>query len=92
VIYGLIAEAFFLHWSLGNDYVVFPQLYINWNPAAQDAWHIIPDFGIGCYLTIPNSLCFHLQGGTEVKAFAMPWMAMAEGVPSYDEAHLAEVF
>ncbi|KAF8719062.1 hypothetical protein AX14_011503 [Amanita brunnescens Koide BX004] len=92
VIYGLIAEAFFLHRSLGNDYVVFPQLYIDWNPAAQDAQHVIPDFGIGRYVTMPNSLCFHLQGGAEVKAFAMPWTAVAEGVPSYDEAHLAKVF
>lgn len=64
--YGLITEAFILHKQPRDRYIIFPQLFIPWNPKkTTDTRGDIPDFGLGRYSEIPPHV--RLQGGAEVK-------------------------
>lgn len=71
--YGVINEAFILHKKPQTRYIIFPQLYIPWNPVDRaDTRGSVPDFGIGRYYdTFPH---VRLQGGVEIKR-ALPELA-----------------
>ena len=89
VTYGLVTEALILQRSPANDYVIFPQLYIDWKPQRNDRRHVLPDFGIGRYVW--SDLCFHLQGGAEVKSLQGLAMAdVVEGIPEFNIDSLIE--
>lgn len=83
VVYGLVLEALLAHRSPENNYIIFPQLYIDWKPQTTDKRHVIPDFGIGRYIF--NDLCFLLQGGAEVKPMigGLSQNSVSEGVPFF---------
>ena len=89
VTYGLVTEALILQRSPANDYVIFPQLYIDWKPQRNDRRHVLPDFGIGRYVW--SDLCFHLQGGAEVKALhGLSMEDVVESVPEFNIDNLTE--